>query len=181
MSTRIRLEYFTKDDYDQLIGWLDNEKDLVNWTGFMFSFPLTHASLDWYLKESNAHEDASVYIYKAVEKATGNVIGHISLGNISEKNRAARISRVWIGREHRGKGFCQDMMIEVNRVGFEELNLHRISLGVFSFNKAAIQCYKKAGFVVEGESRDSVRYKDEWWSMTDMGILEDEWRARSQS
>jgi RimJ/RimL family protein N-acetyltransferase len=174
---RIRLEYFTKDDYDQLIGWLDNERDLVNWTGFMFSYPLTHNSLDWYLEESNAHEEATVFIYKAVEISSGEVVGHISLGNISKKNRAARISRVWIGRDHRGKGFCQDMIREVSRIGFEVLKLHRISLGVFSFNEAAIHCYKKSGFTVEGVSRDSVRYKDEWWSMTDMGMLEHEWQA----
>src|SRR5688500_17833867 len=130
MSSRIRLEYFTKDDYDQLIAWLDNERDLVNCTGFMFSYPLTHSSLDWYLEESHAHEDATVYIYKAIEVATGEIVGHISLGNISEKNKAARISRVWIGRDHRGKRFCQDMIREVTRIGFEKLKLHRISLGV---------------------------------------------------
>jgi RimJ/RimL family protein N-acetyltransferase len=180
MRHRIKLEYFTKDDFDQLINWVDNERTMVNWTGFMFNFPLTHDSLTWYLEDSNA-PGSSVYIYKAIDTADGSVVGHISLGNISEKNRSARISRVLVGSNaHRGKGICQTMVKAVLKVGFEKLKLHRISLGVFSFNKSAILCYQKCGFRVEGETRDTLRYEGEWWSMTDMGILEDEYRLANK-
>jgi RimJ/RimL family protein N-acetyltransferase len=64
-------------------------------------------------------------------------------------------------------------------VGFGELGLHRIDLVVFDFNTAAIACYEKAGFVVEGRLREARRLGDEYWTLVQMSILEEEWRARA--
>ena len=44
----------------------------------------------------------------------------------------------------RGKGIGQLMMEEILKVAFDELRLHRVSLGVFDFNVSAIACYEKA-------------------------------------
>ncbi|MGQ0601025.1 MAG: GNAT family N-acetyltransferase, partial [Anaerolineales bacterium] len=62
--------------------------------------------------------------------------------------------------------------------GFTELNLHRVSLGVFSYNGRAVRSYEKAGFRIEGRSRQAVsrdgqRFDDVW-----MGILREEWEQR---
>ena len=69
------------------------------------------------------------------------------------------------------------MISAVLRIGFQELKLHRISLGVYDFNTAALRCYQRSGFVHEGLQRDVLRYEDEWWSLIEMGILENEWKA----
>ena len=68
------------------------------------------------------------------------------------------------------------MVSAVLKIGFEDLKLHRICLGVYDFNKAAISCYKKAGLVIEGTNRDCLLFKTQWWSMVEMSILEEEWR-----
>jgi RimJ/RimL family protein N-acetyltransferase len=173
----IRLEYFTKEDFAQLIRWISTEELLTNWSGSLFRFPLTDDSLDWYLEDTNDLRKSDALIYKAIDGETGEVIGHISLGGISRKNRSARISRVLVGdNAQRGKGICTEMIREVVRIGFEELNLHRISLGVYDFNHSAIRCYEKAGFVKEGVQRDILLHKNEFWSLLEMSILEDEWR-----
>lgn len=174
----ITLEYFTKDDFEQLIGWVDNEHLLYNWTGAMFHFPLTADKLQWYIDGTNDPQTSDALVYKAVDSKTGEAVGHISLGGISRKNRAARISRVLVGSNtQRGRGICQAMIQAVLRIGFQDLRLHRISLGVYDFNHAAIRCYEKCGFVTEGTSRDVFKYNDEYWSLVEMGILEDEWKA----
>jgi RimJ/RimL family protein N-acetyltransferase len=67
------------------------------------------------------------------------------------------------------------MIKEVCRIGFEEFRLHRISLGVYDFNTAAIRCYEKSGFVKEGVFRDILKYNDTYWSLVEMSMLEDEW------
>ena len=173
----IRLEYFTKDDFDLLIEWINTEEVLQNWTGSMFSFPLNHEKLEWYLKDSNDIQESDVLIYKAVDTTNGKTVGHISLGSISRKNNSARISRVLVGNTcERGKGYCKGMIQAILRIGFEELKLHRIELGVYSTNTAAIRCYESCGLVKEGEFRDILKHGDEYWSMTEMSILEDEWR-----
>lgn len=66
------------------------------------------------------------------------------------------------------------MMRAIVRIGFEELNLHRISLGVFDFNRSAIACYEKAGFRQEDVLRDARRFGDTFWNLVEMSILKPE-------
>lgn len=174
----IKLLPFEKEDFGQLIRWIDNEHLLTNWAGSLFSFPLSRPGLEWYIDETNNILESDAFVFKAVDTETNESVGHISLGSISRKNRAGRISRVLVGnKEARGKGICQGMMNAILKFGFEELELHRISLGVYDFNTAAIRCYEKCGLVKEGVQRDVLRYKkDEYWSLLEMSILEHEWR-----
>ena len=171
----IKLEYFTPDDFAELMGWISDETILMNWSGALFSFPLTQSSMEWYVENVNDIKKSEAFIYKAINVETGKVVGHISLGGISKKNRAGRISRVLVAPEYQGKGYCRQMVSAVLKIGFEELNLHRICLGVYDFNKAAISCYKKAGLVIEGTNRDCLLFKGNWWSLVEMSILEEEW------
>ena len=121
--------------------------------------------------------DSDAFIYKAINTA-GNTVGHISLGGLSWKNRSSRISRVLVGNTGgHGKGICQQMTKAVLKIGFAELGLHRIGLGVYENNKAALNCYLKSGFNIEGVSRDILWFNNEFLSMIEMAILEDEWRA----
>lgn len=179
----IKLEYFTRNDFNQLIDWINTEELLTNWAGSLFRFPLHEASLEWYIEDTNNLDTSDAFIYKGVETETGETIGHISLGGISRTNKAARISRVLVGSNaERGKGICTGMLNAVLKIGFEQLNLHRISLGVYDFNHAAIRCYEKCGFVKEGLMRDVLRYGDEnYWSLWEMSILEHEWRQQVSS
>lgn len=174
----IKLETFKKEDFQQLIDWIDSERLLTNWAGALFSFPLTHESLEWYIEGTNDLANSDTFVYKAVDTETGKTVGHISIGSISWKNKSARVSRVLVGDESvRGKGVCQKMVDGILKLGFESLELHRISLGVYDFNKSAIRCYEKCGFVQEGTLRDVYLFNEtEWWSLVEMAILEDDWR-----
>jgi RimJ/RimL family protein N-acetyltransferase len=175
----IKLEFFTKDDFEQLIQWIDTESLLISWSGSLFSFPLTQSSMEWYLGDTNDLNTSGALVYKAVETETGETIGHISLGGISRKNKSARISRVLIGNAaNKGKGYCKQMITEVLKVGFDEMQLHRISLGVYDYNTAALKCYQAAGFSIEGTMRDVLLHDGKWWSLIEMGILENEWQQK---
>lgn len=175
----IRLEFFTKDDFEQLIQWIDTETLLINWSGSLFSFPLTQSSMEWYIKDTNDLLKSDALVYKAVDTDTGKTVGHISLGGISRKNKSARISRVLIGdASNKGKGYCKQMITEILKVGFDQMQLHRISLGVYDYNIAALKCYKAAGFSVEGTMREVLLHDGQWWSLIEMGILEQEWKSK---
>ena len=174
----IKLEPFNAADFSQLLAWIDDERLMKEWSGSMFSFPLSEAGLTWYVEGANNLHDPDVFIYKAVDSKTSITVGHISLGGISQRDRAGRITRVLVGNTtERRRGICQGMVKALLRIGFEELKLHRISLGVYDFNQAAVNCYLKCGFRQEGLMRDVVKHGDGYWSLIEMGILEDEWRA----
>ncbi|MEO6231944.1 MAG: GNAT family protein [Ferruginibacter sp.] len=173
----VRLEQFGSSDFKQLIEWITDEELLTNWSGNLFSFPLTTKSLEWYLQDTNILDKSDAFIYKVVD-LNNQTIGHISLGSISWKNRSARLTRVLLGsKSERGKGCCHEMVTAALKIAFEELNLHRVSLGVYDNNLAAKKCYEKSGFIIEGIHRDVLWYKEKWWSMIEMSILQKEWKG----
>jgi RimJ/RimL family protein N-acetyltransferase len=105
------------------------------------------------------------------------VIGHAEINRIDSKNKSARLCRILIAdKSDRNRGYGQMIINKLLKIGFEELNLHRIDLGVFDFNKSAIKCYEKCGFKKEGLLRDSFVIENEFYSVFNMSILREEWK-----
>lgn len=172
----IKLRYFEPADFNQLIDWVDTAELMLQWAGPSFVFPLTKYQLDEYLRGANV-KNSSKYIYSVIDEETDKLIGHISLTRIDQNNRSARIGRVLIGDPAaKGKGICRPMMQQVLKIAFDELELHRVTLGVFDFNKPAITCYERVGFRKEGLMRDHQKFGDDYWSLWEMAILESEWQ-----
>ena len=72
-------------------------------------------------------------------------------GKLIEINKSARVGKVLVGDKNvRGKGIGKQLIKKILKIAFDELQLHRVSLGVFDFNLSAIACYEKAGFIKEG-------------------------------
>jgi RimJ/RimL family protein N-acetyltransferase len=62
--------------------------------------------------------------------------------------------------------------------GFNNLNLHRIELGVFDFNPRAIHVYEKLGFKREGVLRDYLFSDGAYHDQILMSILDHEYREK---
>ena len=162
----IKLEKFEKQDYERLINWIESEEALVVFSGSIFSYPLTKKQLDLYLENKNR------LIYKVFDTKTNTIIGHAELSNIDTKHETARICRVLVGDKNvRNKGFGTFIIKDLIRIGFEELKLHRLDLGVYDFNKQAIKCYEKCGFEIEGLLKENIKVGSEYWSTYNMGII----------
>lgn len=173
----IELRNFEQADFQQLINWVDSPEFLLQWAGPSFRFPLNEQQLKKYLLEAN-QEHSKALAFSVILEATGELIGHISLGSIERENKSARVGRVLIGDKNvRGKGIGQQMMTEILKIAFNDLKLHRVSLGVFDFNHSAIACYEKIGFKKEGLLRESRKIGDQYWSLWEMSILDYEWEA----
>jgi RimJ/RimL family protein N-acetyltransferase len=82
-------------------------------------------------------------------------------------------------REDWGRGYGTDAVRLLQRYAFAELNLERVTLGVFAYNERAVRSYLKAGFAVEGRQRERLRRGDKRYDMIIMGALRDEWQARA--
>ena len=162
----IELHKFEKSDYNRLIDWIISEESMIQFSGPMFKYPISGDQLDNYIKPSNR------MIFKVIISETQEVIGHAELNNVDPKNKSARICRVLIGDpKNRNKGYGQLVIKELVRIGFNELDLHRIDLGVFDFNHQAIECYKACGFEIEGHFRETYRVGNNYWSTYNMSIL----------
>jgi RimJ/RimL family protein N-acetyltransferase len=174
----IVLRPFDRSDFARLIGWVASPAFLLQWAGPRFTYPLDAAQLEGYLAESRG-EPPTRMVFTAVEAETGAAVGHIELSKIDPRNRSASLSRVLIGdASRRGKGSGVEMVLCALEIGFDRLGLHRIDLVVFDFNTGAIACYERAGFAVEGRLREARRFGEEYWTLVQMSVLEQEWRGQ---
>ncbi len=166
----IKLKQFTRTDFKQLINWIDCEEFLIQWSGNLFTYPLHEQQLEKYIESKNT------LAFKVIDEETRKVIGHISLGQIDNINKSARIGKVLVGdTKMRGRSIGKHMMKAVLQIAFEELKLHRVTLGVYDFNTSAISCYEKIGFVKEGLLRESKKVGETYWNLWEMSMLEYEW------
>lgn len=86
----------------------------------------------------------------------------------------------WVGigigeRDYWGNGYGTEAMRLILRFAFDELNLQRVSLGVYAYNPRAIRSYEKAGFRREGVVRGDCHRDGQHWDSVFMGILREEW------
>ncbi|CAM3545357.1 MULTISPECIES: GNAT family N-acetyltransferase [Saccharibacillus] len=174
----IILQPFERADFDELIRWSGDEAFLLQWSGPQFRFPLSEDQLEAYVQGANEPDVSDRLVYKAVDPSSGAVVGHVSLGAIDRYNRSGRVGKVLVFGDYRGRGYGSGILHEILRIGFDNLQLHRISLGVFDFNLSALRLYEQAGFVREGLIRDSRRHGDTYWNLIEMGMLESEWKNR---
>lgn len=131
---------------------------------------------DWFEKRNEEEFSPNRYVFSIRTLVEEKLIGFFSLWVDLIHSEA------WVGigigeREFWGKGYGTDMMKLCLRYAFTELNVHRVSLGLHSYNPRALKSYEKAGFQLEGCTRkDTLREgkrTDGLW----MGILREEWLA----
>lgn len=153
----IKLEAFTKSDFTRLINWIGSERELIQFAGPLFSYPLTENQLNDYLNKED------IVPKKIIEIESGEVIGHCELNFLNE---FPRLSRILIGNEKfRGKGLGKiivELMIdEIQKVKPTD----KVELRVFEWNRNAIKLYEKKGFIIQPEFTFDFKYSNsELWT-----------------
>ncbi|MBA7498003.1 hypothetical protein ES704_00737 [subsurface metagenome] len=82
---------------------------------------------------------------------------------IDPVNKSASIGRVLIKQDNRGLGYGYAMLKELINYATNVLQLKQLNLRVFDFNKSALRCYSKLGFVEL--KRENIFYREinkEW-------------------
>jgi len=103
-------------------------------------------------------------------------LGNISVWPTSRRERAGEIG-YWIRSSATGAGIATEAAARVAAVGFEELELHRITLRIAVGNRASERVAEKLGFIREGLLRKEVLVHGIWLDHTLWAMLEEEYRA----
>ena len=166
----ITLEKFEAEDIQRLINWVADADFLLQWSGSKFVFPLDEKQLTTNL-EMTRTDPPTQFMFKAL--LDGTTIGHIELMAVNYVEKSAVLARVLIGpKQYRGQG-CGKMMIGlVLHFAFNELGLTKLDLGVFAFNKSAIQCYQQFGFKIY---KTIPNREDEKWTLLRMNLKKSAW------
>ena len=111
------------------------------------------------------------------EQATDRLIGTCAFSQLDGENGSA-LYHITIGESDAwGQGFGTEATQLMLDLAFGTLALHRIALYVFEFNERAIRAYRRAGFVIEGRSRESILRDGRWWDELAMSVLVTDWQA----
>ena len=174
-SKRLQFRKMVENDIEKYHCWR-NDLDVMK---------TTSPSLDLYSLDETRHFVKNIILNSTssksyiIEESEGNTaIGVTSLINIDTKNRNAECI-IDIGeKEYWGKGYGTEALKVLLEYAFLELNLHRVSLRVFSLNERAIHIYNKLGFMKEGIMRESLYRNGKWHDILIMGVLKREYLSK---
>lgn len=145
---RVFLRPIQPTDFPHLVAWTNDPEISRLMDG---DYPATlEACADWHRAElSNRHSQRFALCMADDEK----LIGDVALDHIAWRSGDAEL-RIRIGeKSYWDKGYGQDAVGTLLDHAFSKMNLSRIYLRVFAFNKRAIRCYEKCGFRKEGRLR----------------------------
>lgn len=169
----VRLATYDKGKDAELEAKWNTDSDYMRLQDIGPSYLYSLKQIQEWIEEENGNECNFAIHTLADDK----MIGTVGFGDF---NWMAGTTWVGIGigdREYWGKGYGTDAMKVILRYAFTELNLHRVNLTVFEFNKRAIRSYEKCGFKYEGIQREFIYKDDRRWDILNMGILQSEWKA----
>ena len=85
---------------------------------------------------------------------------------------------ICIGRKYWRMGYGENSIKAMLRYLFKNKKAHKVELEVVEDNIAAINCYKKCGFIEEGKRRQKYYFKGIYLDTVLMGILEEEYKKK---
>ena len=105
----------------------------------------------------------------------------IGMVRLAPTDTASRSARLGIGILHParlGQGLGSEATRPALACGFDQLDLHRVSLTVLADNARAIAAYTRCGFVVEGRFRDTLLRDGTWHDDLSMATRKPQWETQ---
>lgn len=106
---------------------------------------------------------------------TGELIGDLSLAWQSAEHGNGEITIILHPKCH-GNGYAAEAAVEMLRLGFEQLGLHRIMGRCDARNIASASLMEGLGMRREAHLRESERVKGEWTDEVVYAMLDTEWQ-----
>lgn len=173
---RIRLTAPEREDLPLFVEWL-NDPEVRR--GLAAYLPMSNAlENQWYENLLKRPRETHPMTIEVKDGDSWVKIGNMGLFDIDPRARSAEVGIMIGNKNYWNKGYGTEAMQLLLQHGFETLNLHRIMLRVYDYNKRAIRAYQKAGFVEEGRMRQSMYQEGKYYDTVIMSVLRNEWDGR---
>jgi len=175
-SERLCLRPIQADDKSQL-GEL--AKDPSIWTYFVQQI-LSDADLEKFMLSALADTQAATrVVFTIQDRPSGEILGSMAYGNLSELERRLEIGWSWLGKRHRGTGANREAKRLLLQHAFDVLGCERVEFKTDVLNAQARKGLRNIGATEEGvlrsynympggRRRDAIYYsilKSEWPSV----------------
>jgi len=144
----MELVKFTKEKFESLSKNIDTLQEMMVWAGPKYKFPLTFEQLKE-RTEQKIDNKQKTYLFNLFDDIGKETIGFIEIEILDNNIRLGSIQSVMIYKGYRGEKYSEVLLNLAITYAYDKLKLNSLELKVFSFNKPAISCYKKVGFVEE--------------------------------
>ena len=129
--------------------------------------------LNWHRQEAfwlNADADPARVFFAIRARSGPDIIGYVQIRDIHPIHRSATIG-IRIGEPaERGRGRGREALGLAIRYCWDQLNLSRLTLGVFASNERAIALYRAAGFREEGLMARALFIDGAWVDLVMMAL-----------
>ena len=175
-TERLDLRPYQEDDFE-FLHELQRDPDV---TRFLYYGPLSrddvYASFGRKLERRELRRDGDALNLVAVLRATGERVGEATLIWTSAEHRGGEVGYL-VHPAHQGRGFATELSAEMLRLGFEDLDLHRVVARLDARNAASAAVCERLGMRLEAHLVSNEWVKGEWCSELDYALLAEEWRA----
>ena len=174
-TERLLLRPYREADIDALHD-IQSRPEVVR---YLYWEPRTREQVETVIRESSDQIDGEGGALTLAIQPRGSdaMVGDVVLMYHSEVHRQGEIGYV-LHPDHQGHGYATEAAREMLRLGFEQLDLHRIAGRLEARNSASAAVLERLGMRLEGHLRENEWVKGEWQSEMDYAILEREWRAQ---
>jgi RimJ/RimL family protein N-acetyltransferase len=137
----------------------------------------TAKSLRYRIEHPALEQEGDVLVLAVELRETGTLLGEVNLGWVSEANRTGEFGFIFDPRHH-GRGYAREAAVEMLRLGFEGLGLHRVIGRADARNDASANLMTRLGLRKEAHFVRNEYVKGEWADEVVFAMLADEWAAR---
>lgn len=168
----IRLREYRREDIELAKEYV-NKEEIRQYTepGIPFLYTL-HNEEQWYERIS-PHEQEYNFAIEALD--TKKYIGGCGIHNLDYKNSKVDIG-IFIGDEaYLNRGYGTEALKILVKFIFEQMNINKVKLEVYSFNIRAQRCYEKVGFKKEAVLKDEIFRNGKYHDIICMSIFKEDY------
>lgn len=126
-------------------------------------------------QEQTALREEGDTLMLAVE-LDGKVIGYVLLTWVSEPHKQGEFGYV-LHPDHHGRGYASEASVEMLRLGFEKMGMHRVIGRCDAKNDASWRLMERMGMRREAHLREAEIFKGQWGDELHYAMLSREWHS----
>ncbi len=178
VGDRVRLRAIEEDDLARYVAWFNDPEVIQGLNQYMpMSLKEEQKWFEDMLKRELIERPLAIDIKEGDEWLH---VGGCGLFGFDHRARRAEFGITIGEKKYWDQGYGTEATRLIVKLGFDTLNLERISLCVFEDNLRAKHVYEKLGFIVEGILRKHRYYEGKYYDTILMSILREEWQKGSE-
>jgi len=168
--TMANVEKMNKWSNDSMLSYYDDD-------GPERTEPIPMERTERYLQRIATETDDEIIRFGIHKKEDDSLIGFCMVAFIDDYNRSCKFGITIGEKDQWGKGYAKEVVNEIVRYCFEDLNMNRIGVEIYAFNDRSIKLFEALGFKREGIIRECVYKNEKFEDEYLYGLLKSEWKG----